>query len=90
MVLATLIEFLYIPIPGTTQLLVRRFFFLLVTLAITVGPTFCIAIEENQSDGGGSLALLGIAQFFFSLVATLCSASCPPIGCMVTCRQQVS
>ena len=65
MVLATLAEFPYIP---TTH----RLLFLLVTLALMGGPTFYIAIVGNQAGGGGSLALiLGIAQFFISIVATL-------------------
>jgi 1,3-beta-glucan synthase len=46
--------------------------FLLVTLALTAGLTFYIAIVENQLGGGGSLALiLGIARFFISIGATL-------------------
>jgi 1,3-beta-glucan synthase len=45
--------------------------FLLVTLGLTCGPTFYVAIAEH-SGGGGSLALiLGIVQFFISVVATL-------------------
>ncbi|KAH9038123.1 hypothetical protein EDB85DRAFT_2196118 [Lactarius pseudohatsudake] len=42
-----------------------------VLLALSAGPTFCVAIVENQTDGGGSLLILGIAQFFISLVTTL-------------------
>jgi hypothetical protein len=33
-------------------------------------PTFYIAFIENQSDGGGSFALLGITQLFISVVVT--------------------
>jgi 1,3-beta-glucan synthase len=54
--------------------LTRRVLFLLVTLALTAGPTFYIAtgIVENQPSGSGSLALiLGIAQVFISTGATL-------------------
>jgi hypothetical protein len=73
MILATLAEFSYIPTTwNNTSHLARRLLFLLVTLALTAGPTFYIAIAENQSDGGGSLPLiLGIAQFFISVAATL-------------------
>jgi 1,3-beta-glucan synthase len=52
--------------------LTRRVLFLLVTLALTAGPTFYIAIVENQPSGSGSLALiLGFAQFFISIGANL-------------------
>ena len=73
MILATLAEFSYIPTTwNNTSHLTRRLLFLFVTLGLTAGPTFYIAIVENQSSGGGSLALiLGIAQFFISIVATL-------------------
>ncbi|KAH9038124.1 hypothetical protein EDB85DRAFT_2142125 [Lactarius pseudohatsudake] len=76
MVLATLAEFSYIPTTwnNTSHLtgLTRHLLFLLVTLALTAGPTFYIAIVENQADGGGSFALiLGITHFFISVVATL-------------------
>ena len=73
MILATLAEFSYIPTTwNNTSHLTRRLLFLLVTLALTAGPTFYIAIVENQPSGGGSLALiLGIAQFFISIIATL-------------------
>ncbi len=47
--------------------LAHRLLFLLVTLALTAGPTFYITIVENQPGGSGSLALiLGIALFFLS------------------------
>ena len=73
MILATLAEFSYIPTTwNNTSHLARRLLFLLVTLALTAGPTVYIAIVENQPGGGGSLPLiLGIAQFFISVGATL-------------------
>jgi 1,3-beta-glucan synthase len=73
MILAMLAEFSYIPTTwNNTFNLTRWLLFLLVTLALTGGPTFYIAIVENQAGSGGSLALiLGIAQFFISIVATL-------------------
>jgi 1,3-beta-glucan synthase len=73
MILATIAEFSYIPTTwNNTSHLTRRLLFLLVTLGLTAGPTFYIAIVENGPSGGGSLALiLGIAQFFISITATL-------------------
>ncbi|KAH8978530.1 1,3-beta-D-glucan synthase catalytic subunit [Lactarius hatsudake] len=72
MVLARLVEFSYIPTTWNNTSHLRRLLFLLVTLALTAGPTFYIAIVENQADGGRSLALiLNIAQYFISEVATL-------------------
>jgi 1,3-beta-glucan synthase len=73
MILATLAEFSYIPTTwNNTSHLARRLLFLLVTFALTAGPTVYIAIVENQSGGGGSLSLiLGIAQFFISVAATV-------------------
>jgi 1,3-beta-glucan synthase len=70
-ILATLAELSYIPTTwNNTSHLARRFLFLPVTLALTAGPTFYIAFVENQSDGGGSLGLLGIPQLFISVVVT--------------------
>ncbi|KAF8502222.1 hypothetical protein F5888DRAFT_1670275 [Russula emetica] len=73
MILATpLAEFSYISTTwnNTSHLTRRLVLFLLVTLALTAGPTFYIAIVENQPGAGGSLALiLGIAQFFISIGA---------------------
>ena len=73
MIAATLAEFSYIPTTwNNTSHLTRRLLFLFVTLALTAGPTFYIAIAENSEAGGGQLALiLGIVQFFISVVATL-------------------
>ena len=86
MILATLVEFSYIPTTwNNTSHLTRRLFFLLVTLALTAGPTVYIAIVENQGSGSGSLALLlGIAQFFISIGATLLLELCPLVGCLAT------
>ncbi|EIW79670.1 glycosyltransferase family 48 protein [Coniophora puteana RWD-64-598 SS2] len=74
MIAATLAEFSYIPTTwNNTSHLSRRLIFLGITLALTVGPTFYIAIAEDTSGGNsGSLALiLGIVQFFIAVVATL-------------------
>jgi 1,3-beta-glucan synthase len=78
MIAATLAEFSYIPTTwNNTSHLTRRLLFLFITLALTCGPTFYIAIAERNG-GGGSLALiLGIIQFFISVVATLIFAIVP-------------
>jgi 1,3-beta-glucan synthase len=49
----------------------RPFLFLLATLALMIGPTFYIAIVENQFGHSGSLALLCIARLVISVVVTL-------------------
>ncbi|TFK31470.1 1,3-beta-glucan synthase [Crucibulum laeve] len=79
MILATLAEFSYIPTTwNNTSHLTRRLIFLIITLGLTSGPTFYIAIVEHNGSGGGSLALiLGIVQFFISVVATVLFAVMP-------------
>ncbi|KAL7421399.1 1,3-beta-D-glucan synthase [Cryptotrichosporon argae] len=68
MILATLAEFSYIPTSwNNTSHLTRRLVFLLVILAITVGPTVYIA-GWNQT--GKVSLILGIVQFFVSIAAT--------------------
>ncbi|RDB28250.1 1,3-beta-glucan synthase component FKS1 [Hypsizygus marmoreus] len=80
MILATLAEFSYIPTTwNNSSHLTRRLVFLFITLGLTCGPTFYVAIAEHSSSGGGgSLALiLGIVQFFISVAATLLFAVMP-------------
>lgn len=79
MILATLAEFSYIPTTwNNTSHLSRRLLFLLVTLALTLGPTFYITFAQKTPSNGGSLALiLGIVQFFIAVVATLLFAIMP-------------
>ena len=78
MLAATLAEFSYIPTTwNNTSHLTRRLLFLAVTLALTAGPTFYIAIAENNSPGGSLALILGIVQFFISVVATLLFAVLP-------------
>ncbi|OCH86741.1 1,3-beta-glucan synthase [Obba rivulosa] len=78
MICATLAEFSYIPTTwNNTSHLTRRLLFLLVTLALTAGPTFYIAIAETNSPGGSLALILGIVQFFISAVATLLFAVLP-------------
>ena len=72
MIVATLFEFSYIPTTWiNSSHLARRLLFLLVTLALTSGPTFYIAIVESNGTGGSLSLLLGVVQFFISAFATL-------------------
>ncbi|KZP21310.1 glycosyltransferase family 48 protein [Athelia psychrophila] len=79
MIFATFAEFSYIPTTwNNTSHLTRRLVFLLVTLALTTGPTVYVGISERTSSAGGSLPLiLGIVQFFIAAVATLLFAIMP-------------
>ncbi|RPD75871.1 1,3-beta-glucan synthase [Lentinus tigrinus ALCF2SS1-7] len=78
MIAATLAEFSYIPTTwNNTSHLTRRLLFLAITLALTAGPTFYIAIAESSSPGGSLALILGIVQFFISVVATLLFAILP-------------
>ncbi|KAF8830140.1 hypothetical protein HHX47_DHR2000675 [Lentinula edodes] len=72
MILATLAEFSYIPTTwNNTSHLTRRLVFLLVTLGLTCGPTFYIAIAVHNGSAGQLALILGIVQFFISVVAVL-------------------
>ncbi|KIK07095.1 glycosyltransferase family 48 protein [Laccaria amethystina LaAM-08-1] len=78
MILATLFEFSYIPTTwNNTSHLTRRLVFLLITLGLTCGPTFYIAIVEHNGTGGSLSLILGIVQFFISVVATVLFAIMP-------------
>ncbi|KZT52774.1 glycosyltransferase family 48 protein [Calocera cornea HHB12733] len=69
MILATLAEFNFIPTTwNNTSHLGRRLLFLLVTLAITAGPTIYIARFDRTSQVA---LILGIVQFFASVSATV-------------------
>lgn len=78
MILATLAEFSYIPTTwNNTSHLTRRLIFLLITLGLTSGPTFYIAIVESNGTGGQLSLILGIVQFFISVIATLLFSTIP-------------
>ncbi|EIN14554.1 1,3-beta-glucan synthase [Punctularia strigosozonata HHB-11173 SS5] len=78
MILATLVEFTYIPMTwNNTSHLTRRLLFLFVTLALTAGPTIYIAIAQGNKNTGSLSLILGIVQFFISVVATLLFAIMP-------------
>ncbi|KAF8740913.1 hypothetical protein AX14_006661 [Amanita brunnescens Koide BX004] len=78
MICATLAEFSYIPTTwNNTSHLTRRLLFLFVTLALTCGPTFYVAIVEHNGTGGSLALILGIVQFFISVIATFLFAIMP-------------
>ncbi|KAG8940078.1 1,3-beta-D-glucan synthase [Tulasnella sp. 424] len=71
MIATTLAEFSFIPTTwNNTSHLVRRLIFLLVTLALTAGPTVYIALYENPKQESKLPVILGIVQFSISVVAT--------------------
>lgn len=75
MIAATLAEFSYIPTTwNNTSHLARRLIFLLVILAITGGPSVYIAIWAQE---GRISLILGIVQFFCSVLATAMFAIIP-------------
>jgi len=78
MILATLAEFSYIPTTwNNTSHLTRRLLFLFITLALTAGPTFYIGFFDSPSTTSSVPLILGIVQFFISIVATLLFATLP-------------
>jgi 1,3-beta-glucan synthase len=78
MIAATLAEFSYIPTTwNNTSHLTRRLLFLLVTLAITVAPTFYIALTDNPKSTSQIPLIVGIVQCFISVVVTLLFAVIP-------------
>ncbi|EAU84099.2 1,3-beta-glucan synthase [Coprinopsis cinerea okayama7 len=78
MILATLAEFSYIPTTwNNTSHLTRRLLFLFITLGLTSGPTFYVAIVESNNTGGTLALILAIVQFCISVIATLLFAIIP-------------
>ncbi|KAF8515805.1 putative 1,3-beta-D-glucan synthase subunit [Hysterangium stoloniferum] len=79
MILACVVEFTYLPTTwNNTAHLTRRLIFLLIVLGLTVGPTFYIAIVNADPPKNQNIPLIiGIAQFFISVVATLLFAILP-------------
>ncbi|KZT28283.1 glycosyltransferase family 48 protein [Neolentinus lepideus HHB14362 ss-1] len=78
MILATIAEFSYIPTTwNNTSHLTRRLLFLFITLALTAGPTFYVGIAVGNHSGGSLPLILGIVQFFISVVVTLLFAVMP-------------
>ena len=78
MIAATIAEFSYIPTTwNNAGHLTARLIFLLIVLALTGGPTFYIALVDGRSDQGNIPLIIGIAQFFISVVATVAFAIIP-------------
>ncbi|KIY71346.1 glycosyltransferase family 48 protein [Cylindrobasidium torrendii FP15055 ss-10] len=78
MIAATIAEFSYIPTTwNNTSHLTRRLVFLLITLGLTAGPSFYVGIAESNGSGGQLSLILGIVQFFISVVATILFAVMP-------------
>jgi 1,3-beta-glucan synthase len=72
MILATIAEFSYIPTTwNNASHLTTRLVFLLVILALTAGPTFYIAMVDDRPAQTQLPLILGMAQFFFSVVVTI-------------------
>jgi 1,3-beta-glucan synthase len=72
MILATLAEFSYIPTTwNNASHLTTRLVFLLIILALTAGPTFYIAMVDNRPTQSQIPLIIGIVQFFISVVATV-------------------
>ncbi|KAK1232215.1 1,3-beta-D-glucan synthase [Marasmius sp. AFHP31] len=78
MLAATLAEFSYIPTTwNNASHLTTRFIFLLIILALTAGPTFYIAMVDDRPNLNQVPLIIGICQFFVSVVATICFAIIP-------------
>jgi 1,3-beta-glucan synthase len=72
MILATIAEFSYIPTTwNNASHLTTRLVFLLIILALTAGPTFYIAMVDGRPAQTQLPLILGIVQFFISVVVTL-------------------
>jgi len=78
MIAATLAEFSYIPTTwNNASHLTTRLIFLLVILALTAGPTFYIATVDDRPNLSQVPLIVGIVQFFISVVVTLVFAIIP-------------
>ncbi|EAU88546.2 1,3-beta-glucan synthase [Coprinopsis cinerea okayama7 len=72
MIFATIAEFSYIPTTwNNASHLTTRLIFLLVILALTGGPTVYIAIVDGRPNQGNIPLIIGIVQFFISVLATV-------------------
>ena len=78
MIGATIAEFSYIPTTwNNAGHLTARLVFLLILLALTGGPTFYIALVDGRTDQGNIPLIIGIAQFFVSVVTTVAFSIIP-------------
>jgi 1,3-beta-glucan synthase len=77
MLLVTLAEFFLIPTTwNNTSHLTRRLIFLLITFGLTGGPSIYIFLYDNGKKNNLPL-ILGIVQFFLSVVATVLFGTIP-------------
>ncbi|KAF5373903.1 hypothetical protein D9758_000575 [Tetrapyrgos nigripes] len=78
MIAATIAEFSYIPTTwNNASHLTTRLIFLLVILALTAGPTFYIASVDDRPNLNQVPLIVGIVQFFISVVVTVVFAIIP-------------
>lgn len=78
MIAATLAEFAYIPTTwNNASHLTTRLVFLLIILALTAGPTVYIAMVDGKGNNGNIPLIVGIVQFFISVIATVAFAIIP-------------
>jgi 1,3-beta-glucan synthase len=71
MIVATIAEFSYIPTTwNNASHLTTRLIFLLVILTLTAGPTFYIAMIDDRPAQTQFPLILGVVQFFISVVVT--------------------
>jgi hypothetical protein len=82
MIAASVAEFAYIPMTwNNTSHFTTRLVLLLVILASTAGPTVYIAMVDGKGNSDNIPLIVGIVQFFTSVVATIAFAIIPS-GCM--------
>lgn len=78
MIAATIAEFSYIPTSWhNAGHLTTRLVFLLIVLALTGGPTFYIALVDDRPNQGNIPLIIGITQFFISIVAAVAFSIIP-------------
>ncbi|KAJ2919772.1 hypothetical protein MD484_g740, partial [Candolleomyces efflorescens] len=78
MILATLVEFCYIPMTWHTKVhLTRRLLFLLATLGLTGGLTAYVAITESEVNSSAVALAVAKFQFAISVMATFFFAITP-------------
>ncbi|KAF7968270.1 hypothetical protein HWV62_31059 [Athelia sp. TMB] len=72
MIAGTVAEFMYIPTTWhNAGHLTTRLIFLLIVLALTAGPTFYLALVDGRPTTNQIPLIIGIVQFFISVVATV-------------------
>lgn len=78
MIAATVAEFSYVPTTwNNASHLTARLIFLLIVLALTGGPTVYIAMVDGRPAPSNIPLIVGIVQFFISVVATVAFSLIP-------------